>query len=92
MTECNECWKDPGFILFYRARCPFSASAKARLDRHKVEYRAMDLQLLSERDPTAYQSILDDLSSISGIRTVPQLFRSGEFVGDSEEIARLYSG
>jgi len=67
--------------IFTKRYCPYCSRAKALLDSLEVPYEDHDITDTPEK--------IEELSKKSGIRTVPQIFADGEFVGDCITIEAL---
>uniref|UniRef100_A0AC34Q6U1 Glutaredoxin domain-containing protein n=1 Tax=Panagrolaimus sp. JU765 TaxID=591449 RepID=A0AC34Q6U1_9BILA len=73
-------------MVFSKTYCPYSKLAKRILyEKYKI-YPKHILELDEENNMTEIQ---DYLSTISGIRTVPQIYVNGEFVGGATDIQEL---
>lgn len=72
--------------VYSRSWCPYCTDVKGLLDKLKVDYKAIDLDLVVEGD-----DIQDALFEITGSRTVPQVFVDGNFVGGCDDTFAAYS-
>lgn len=73
-------------LLFSKTYCPYSRKAKAHLDSIGLKYVTIELDSLSDSMLPKLQELL---FLLSGIKTVPQLYVSGRFIGDSSVICNL---
>ncbi|KAI9022681.1 thioredoxin reductase 1 [Hyaloraphidium curvatum] len=74
--------------VFSKSWCPYCAKVKALFDANKIKYSLVELDKLPEDKMDAIQ---DHLKSMTGIRSVPQVFVHGAFFGDSGQTAAKFT-
>jgi glutaredoxin 3 len=67
------------YTLYVKPGCPFCTQAISDLDSKGIYYKLV----------VADAEILDELCMTSGIKTVPQLFNSNAFIGDSAQLRQI---
>ena len=72
-------------IMFSKSSCPFCLRCKLVLNKTGKSYHVVELDAHGDG-----KQLQESLSKLSGIRTVPQTFLDGEFLGDSTIISNLY--
>ncbi|KAJ1959995.1 Glutaredoxin [Dipsacomyces acuminosporus] len=79
---------DNTVMVFSKSYCPFCDRAKAALARHKVQFKAIELDL--DQSGNEIQSYLFELTKQ---RTVPNIFVNGHHVGGCDDtLAAISSG
>jgi len=73
-------------IVYSKSWCPYCARVKALFQKLEVDAKIIELDEVVEGDDV--QAALYD---ISGVRTVPQVFIGGKFVGGSDDTLALHS-
>ncbi|KAL3321250.1 Thioredoxin reductase 2, mitochondrial [Cichlidogyrus casuarinus] len=81
ITRANE---SATTLIWTKSTCPFCIKLKQSLDDAQIKYGFVEID---KREDTA--RIQDLLNSTTGIRTVPQLFIHGQFIGGSEKALQL---
>ncbi|CAH8574294.1 unnamed protein product [Dicrocoelium dendriticum] len=71
-------------IIFSKSRCPFCHRVKEIFKENNIKHATIELD---QREDGS--KIIEALSLKSGIRTVPQVFVRGAFIGDSNRISKL---
>ncbi|KAJ2371404.1 Glutaredoxin [Coemansia sp. RSA 2607] len=80
--------KENAVIVFSKDYCPYCKRAKAELTEKKIKFKAIEINL--EKNGSAIQ---DALLSITGQRTVPNIFANGYHIGGCDDtLAALKSG
>lgn len=69
-------------IIYTTDYCPYCVRAKMLLDREDIPYTEINIG----RDDAKRR----ELEKLSHIRTVPQIFVEGEFVGDCDGIHAMH--
>lgn len=72
-------------ILFSKTRCPFCLRVKEIMKENGLKHASIELDTRQDG-----KMIQDHLSLETGIKTVPQLFVRGTFVGDSKAVSSLH--
>ncbi|CAJ0925566.1 unnamed protein product, partial [Mesorhabditis belari] len=74
-------------MLFSKTYCPYSRRLKEMLSKYQIDdMKILELDLQREE----YRSVIQDyLKTLSGRRTVPQLFINGIFVGGSDDTREM---
>lgn len=75
-------------MMFSKTRCPYCIEAKKRLDSLRVDYGVVEVDQMS--NDYNGSAVMEVLHSMTGARTVPRVFISGECVGGANELNRLY--
>ena len=65
-----------GVLIYSKSWCPYSQRAKRIFDELDTEYVAVELDQIEDG-----AKVQDALASITGIRTVPQVFVGGKLIG-----------
>eukprot|EP00753_Platysulcus_tardus_P017829 PLAT6564.1.p3 GENE.PLAT6564.1~~PLAT6564.1.p3 ORF type:complete len:120 (+),score=62.80 PLAT6564.1:48-362(+) len=73
---------DNKVMVFSKSYCPFCTKAKRALDGEGVKYTVVELD---RRDDGA--AMQDALKSKTGVRSVPQVFIGGDFIGGGDDTA-----
>ncbi|WZN65646.1 glutaredoxin [Chloropicon roscoffensis] len=73
-------------VVYSKTWCPYSKRVKRLFQEIGQDYKAYEVNWL-EDDEEEYQ---ETLKGITGIRTVPQVFVFGEFVGGSDDTMVAY--
>lgn len=68
----------PEVIIYANERCPFCIKAKKLLDAEQVEYTLKDV----DADPSLWQEI----ETLTGRNTIPQIFIGDRHVGGCDEL------
>ena len=68
-------------VIYTKDHCPFCERAKKLLDTKGAKYELINL----ENDPDE----LNALKNRTGLRTVPQIFINGTFVGGHDDLVAL---
>ena len=68
---------EQNWVIIGKPHCPWCDKAKLLLTQACVDFSYLDIQL----QPALRMFLLD-----SGLRTVPQVFRSGHLIGGFEEL------
>lgn len=71
-------------VIFSMTRCPYCVMAKKEFQKLNVPFFSVELE---NRDDS--EQIIADLSKITGIRTVPQVFIDGKFIGGGTDVKKL---
>ena len=80
----SDIFKRNKLIIFSATYCPYCNVAKSILNRTGFAYQAIELDIHPEG-----KALLGEISKFSGIKTVPQLFLVGKFIGDCSTVKRL---
>mmetsp|Transcript_20508 Transcript_20508/g.30352 ORF Transcript_20508/g.30352 Transcript_20508/m.30352 type:complete len:104 (-) Transcript_20508:91-402(-) len=72
-------------IVFSKTYCPYCTKAKNALNAINAHYEVIELDKVSNGS-----SIQSEVSRISGVRTVPQVFVGGKFIGGGDDTAKLH--
>ena len=73
-------------MVFSKTYCPFSKRAK-KLLHDTLKAKEMEVLEINEREDMS--KIQDHLLSISGVRTVPQIFLNGKFIGGATDLEKM---
>lgn len=84
-AHVQELLKSNKVVVFSKTYCPFCTRLKGLLGQLKADYKLLELD--TEADGAAIQ---DELLSISGIRTVPNMFVGGKSLGGCDEVHQLH--
>ena len=76
---------DHRLVIFSKSTCPFCLRCKLVLNNTGKSYHVVELDKVKEGS-----QLQESISKLSGIRTVPQTFLDGEFLGDSSAISKLH--
>lgn len=68
--------------IYTKSYCPYCHRAKALLDSLNFKYDEIDATTQTEK--------LEPAIKLSGIRTVPQIFVDGKFIGGCDDIHALH--
>ena len=80
----TEILKSNKLVLFSKTYCPFCKNAKKVLENTGYKFKIVELDTHAKGN-----IILKHISKLSGIKTVPQLFLEGKFIGDSSKVKEL---
>ncbi|KAJ1647859.1 Glutaredoxin [Coemansia erecta] len=72
--------KDNAVMVFSKSYCPFCQHAKSALKENKIAFEAIELD--QRKDGGAIQ---DALQTITGQRTVPNIFANGYHIGGCDD-------
>lgn len=75
--------------LFSKSFCPFCKLAKGVLNDAGVAPKDLFTVELDEREDGGL--ILSSLTSLTGVKTVPQVFVNQEFIGGGSDIEKLHN-
>lgn len=70
-------------VIYTTGTCPYCVQAKALLDKKHVSYQEVRV----DTDPNALQTMM----TLSGRRTVPQIFINDKPIGGSDDLYQLDS-
>ncbi|KAI4291603.1 glutaredoxin 3 [Pancytospora philotis] len=70
----------PTFVI-YKQGCPFCVKAVKLLNEHGIEHKVFDHREYAELDA--------DITSITGHRTYPKIYRDELFVGGCSELEKM---
>jgi glutaredoxin len=73
-------------MVYSKSYCPYCGQVKALFKKLQVDFQAVDLDEIHEG-----QEVQDNLMQITGSRTVPQVFISGQYIGGCDETLKLNS-
>uniref|UniRef100_A0A914YJF6 Glutaredoxin domain-containing protein n=1 Tax=Panagrolaimus superbus TaxID=310955 RepID=A0A914YJF6_9BILA len=73
-------------MVFSKTYCPYSKRAK-KLLHETLKAKEMEVLEINEREDMS--KIQDHLLSISGVRTVPQVFLDGKFIGGATDLEKM---
>ena len=76
-----------GVVIYSKSWCPFCSQAKQVFDGLGQEYFALELDEIEEG-----ADVQDALMGMTGVRTVPQVFVGGEFVGGCDDTKAALAG
>ncbi|KAJ2359217.1 Glutaredoxin [Coemansia erecta] len=77
-------------MVFAKSYCPYCHRAESELKKHNIEFVAVDLDTRKEKDGSAIQTSLLELT---GQRTVPNVFANGHHIGGCDDtLAALSNG
>lgn len=71
----------PKVVIYTTNYCPFCARAKALLRTKHVDFEEIDI--------TVDEHLREEVTRLSGRRTVPQIFIDGKSVGGFDDIKEL---
>ena len=71
-------------VIFSKTYCPYCKKAKEAMSNAGISFHAVEIDIRGDTE-----ALQDELKSVSGIRTVPQVFVKGEFIGDSSKTVTL---
>ncbi|MBI2209791.1 MAG: glutaredoxin 3 [Deltaproteobacteria bacterium] len=71
----------PKVVIYTTNYCPFCARAKALLRTKHVDFEEIDI--------TVDEHLREEVTRLSGRRTVPQIFIDGKSVGGFDDIREL---
>ncbi len=71
----------PKIVIYTTDYCPFCTRAKALLRSKNVEFEEIDV--------TRDERLREEVQSLSGRRTVPQIFIDGKSVGGFDDLRQL---
>ncbi|KAK0420895.1 hypothetical protein QR680_014950 [Steinernema hermaphroditum] len=75
-------------VIFSKTYCPFCRKAKVALSNYQPAYVAIELDEHKRGDAIQF-----NLHKITGVRTVPQVFINGQFIGGGDDtVAAHHSG
>jgi len=80
----NELFRQHKLVLFSKTFCPYCRTAKNVLKATGFKFHAVEL----DEAPNGAK-MQKEISKLSGINTVPQLFLDSKFVGDSSTVKKL---
>ena len=69
-------------IIYTGDYCPYCVRAKQLLDKEGISYTEVNIGKSAEKR--------DELEKLSHIRTVPQIFVDGRFIGGCDDIYALH--
>ncbi|QDZ24241.1 glutaredoxin [Chloropicon primus] len=69
-----------GVVIYSKSWCPFCSQAKAIFDGLDTQYFALELDEIEEGP-----DVQEALQELTGVRTVPQVFVKGEFIGGCDD-------
>ncbi|XP_052860831.1 uncharacterized protein LOC128267917 [Anopheles cruzii] len=72
-------------VIFSKTYCPYCTMAKEPFKKLKQEYACYELDERNDGDEV--QAVLGELT---GAKTVPRVFISGNFVGGGTDIKKMY--
>uniref|UniRef100_A0A0A9X180 Glutaredoxin-2, mitochondrial n=1 Tax=Lygus hesperus TaxID=30085 RepID=A0A0A9X180_LYGHE len=64
--------------------CPYCTKLAAKLDNERISYKKWEI----DRSPNK-SKIMDEFQRMSGIRTAPQVYVNGRFVGDGSKTTKM---
>ncbi|KAF6215203.1 hypothetical protein GE061_009955 [Apolygus lucorum] len=64
--------------------CPFCTKLAEKLDNERIQFKKWEI----DRKPNNTK-IMDEISKMSGIRTAPQMFVKGRFIGDGSKTTKM---
>ena len=68
-------------MVFSKSYCPYCQKSKDTLTKGGVEFKALDLDLVSDGN-----DIQSELLKMTGQRTVPNTFIGGQHVGGNDDL------
>ena len=72
-------------VIFSKSFCPYCSKSKSTFQKTGVQVHVVEL----DKRPDG-PGLQEDISKLSGIKTVPQTFLDGKFIGDNSQITKLY--
>lgn len=78
--------EENGVVVFSKSWCPYCAKAKALLQAEGFGFVAVELDLLPQEES---DEMLTTLGQMTGARTVPRIFSSGESLGGCDDLVAL---
>ncbi|GAA0177297.1 oxidoreductase [Lithospermum erythrorhizon] len=86
MEKAKELVSSNPVVVFSKSSCPYCVRVKKLLDQLQATYKAIELN--SESDGSEIQSAL---ASLTGQRTVPNVFIAGKHIGGCDDTQNLHS-
>lgn len=68
-------------VVFSKTNCSFCTKAKSLLDNLNLSYNSIELDRNNECPETNCQPLISSLIHQTRLRTVPQIFINGQFIG-----------
>ncbi|RNA06195.1 glutaredoxin-C4-like isoform X2 [Brachionus plicatilis] len=68
-------------VVFSKTNCPFCTKAKSLLNTLNLSYNSIELDRNSECPESNCQPLISSLINQTRLRTVPQIFINGQFIG-----------
>jgi len=77
-------------VIYTKTNCSYSKKAKSLLDQEKLGYKERDLQQLEGKfNDREYEDYYNGLIKKTNIKTVPQIFVCGKFIGGFDDLEAL---
>lgn len=77
---------DNKVVVYSKSYCPYCARVKGLFGKLNVDYKLVELDEIADGG-----EIQAALSEVTGVRTVPQVFVGGTFIGGSDDTLRAHS-
>lgn len=76
-------------LIFSKTNCIYCSKAKSILDQFKLDYKAIELDVKQNCPNENCDQLVKSLIWQTRIRTVPQIFINGKFIGGFNDLEKL---
>uniref|UniRef100_A0A914CA44 Glutaredoxin domain-containing protein n=1 Tax=Acrobeloides nanus TaxID=290746 RepID=A0A914CA44_9BILA len=76
-------------VIYSKPRCGYCDLAKDLFSQEKLKFKEFDLNSIALKSPDTYKNYINALIDITKLKTVPQIFICGKFIGGYVDLHQI---